>query len=41
MLLYAAVEFRIGSDVVNSWIFLPLFGLPLFVPGIPLAEFLF
>lgn len=41
MALYAAVEFRIASDVVNSWIFLPGFGLPLFVPGIPLAEFLF
>jgi hypothetical protein len=41
MLLYAAVEFRIASDVINSWIFLPLLGLPLFQNGIPLSEFLF
>jgi len=41
MALYAAVEFRIGSELINSWIFLPGFGLPLIVPGISLAELLF
>lgn len=41
MLLYTAVQFRIGSETINSWIFMPAFGLPLFVPGISLAEFLF
>jgi hypothetical protein len=41
MVLYAAVEIRIGSEVINSWAFLPGFGTPLFVPGISLADFLF
>jgi hypothetical protein len=41
MLLYAAVEFRIGSEVINSWIFLPGFGLYLFVDGVPLGGLLF
>jgi hypothetical protein len=41
MALYVAVEFRIGSEVINSWIFLPGFGMPLLVPGISMAEILF
>lgn len=41
MALYSAVEFRIASEVINSWIFLPGLGLPLVVPGISLAELLF
>lgn len=41
MALYAAVEFRIFSEVINTWIVLPGFGIPLLVPGISLAEFLF
>jgi hypothetical protein len=41
MALYTAVEFRIGSELINAWIFLPGFGLPLLVPGISLAALLF
>jgi len=41
MALYTAVEFRIGSEGINSWIFSPLFGMPLIAPGISLADFLF
>jgi hypothetical protein len=41
MALYAAIQLRVGSDVINSWIFVPGFGLPWAVPGISLADFLF
>jgi hypothetical protein len=41
MALYVAVDFRIASESINSWMFLPGFGMPMFVPGIPLAGFLF
>ena len=41
MALYVAVEFRTGFETVNSWIFLPGFGIPLFVPGLSLANLLF
>lgn len=41
MLLYVVVGFRIGSEVINAWLFIPGFGLPLFVPGLSLAELLF
>jgi hypothetical protein len=41
MALYAAVAFRVGSDVINSWVFMPGFGIPWFFPGISLASFLF
>ncbi len=41
MVLYVLVDFRIGSDVINAWILLPLFGVPFFIPGIPLSELLF
>ncbi|WP_430934258.1 EpsG family protein [Saccharicrinis sp. 156] len=41
MALYVAVQFRIGSEVINSWLFLPGLGLAVFAPGISLAELLF
>lgn len=41
MLLYAAVTFRIGSDSINSWIFAPGLGLPLFTPILSIADLLF
>jgi hypothetical protein len=41
MFLYVAVEFRIGSEVINSWIFSPIFGMSFFMEGLPLADFLF
>jgi hypothetical protein len=41
MFLNAAVTFRVGSESINAWIFTPGFGLPLLVPGISIAEFLF
>ena len=41
MTLYVLVELRIGAEVINAWTFLPGFGMPLFVPGLSLAELLF
>jgi uncharacterized membrane protein len=41
MALYIAITFRQGSDSINSWIFLPPFGLPLMVPGLSIAQLLF
>ncbi len=41
MLLHILVLFRIGSESINAWIFSPGFGLPLFLPGLSLAELLF
>lgn len=41
MALYAAVDFRIGSESINAWIFTPGLGLPLIVPGLSIADLLF
>jgi hypothetical protein len=41
MALYVAVEFRTGFETINSWIFLPGFGMPLVVPGLTLADLIF
>lgn len=41
MLLYTAIVFRQGSEGINAWIFMPGFGLPWFVPGLSIADFLF
>ncbi|MDF1576040.1 MAG: EpsG family protein [Bacteroidales bacterium] len=41
LLLYAAVNFRVGSETINALLFSPGLGLPLLVQGIPLAEWLF
>jgi hypothetical protein len=41
MALYAAITFRVGSDVINSWLFMPGFGIPWVFPGISLATFIF
>jgi len=41
MALYTAIQFRVGSDVINSWIFMPGLGIPWVYPGITLADFLF
>jgi hypothetical protein len=41
MAIYVAVMFRVGSDVINSWVFMPGFGIPWFFPGISLASFIF
>lgn len=41
MVLNAAVTFRQSSESINAWILAPGLGLPLVVPGLPLAEFLF
>ena len=41
MLLYAFVEFRIGSETINPWILTPGFGLPLLDPAMSIAELLF
>ncbi len=41
MLLYAAVTFRIGSEIINTWLLSPVLGLPLLVPGLSMAKLLF
>ncbi len=41
ILLYSAIEFRKGADTINAWIFTPGLGLPLFVPGLSIADLLF
>ena len=41
MALFAAFEFRIGSESINPWIFAPGFGLPFIVEELSLAELFF
>ena len=41
MALFSAVSFRQGADTINAWIISPGLGLPLFAPGVSLAELLF
>ena len=41
LLLFTVIQFRIGADSINAWLFAPGFGLPLLDPGLSLAEFLF
>jgi len=41
ILLYTVIQFRIGADSINAWLFAPGFGLPLLDPGLSLAEILF
>ena len=41
MFLYATINFRIGTEHLNAWIFSPGFGVPLFAPILSLYEVLF
>lgn len=41
ILLFTVVQFRIGADSMNAWLFAPGFGLPLLDPGLSLSELLF
>lgn len=41
MILNIAVTFRVGSESINVWILSPGLGIPLLVPGISIADFLF
>lgn len=41
MAIYSAIQFRVGSEVINSWIFMPGLGTPWLFPGITLADMLF
>jgi hypothetical protein len=41
MILYAAVEFRMGSETINPWIYAPVFGLPWLDPTLSVSELLF
>jgi|WetSurMetagenome_2_1015567.scaffolds.fasta_scaffold10123_2 hypothetical protein len=41
MLLFFAITFRVGSDSINAWIFVPGFGISMFVPGISIGGLLF
>lgn len=41
MLLYASVQFRVGSESVNAWIFGPGFGVSLLLKSLSLSELLF
>jgi hypothetical protein len=40
ILLYTLIQFRIGADSINAWLFAPGFGLPLLDPGLSLIEVL-
>lgn len=41
MLLYSVINFRLGTESINAWIFSPGFGVPLFAPILSLYEVLF
>jgi hypothetical protein len=41
LLLYTAIQLRIGADSMSAWLFTPGAGLPLLDPGLALAEALF
>ena len=41
MLLYAAINFRLGSESINAWLLTPGFGIPLFAADLPLSNFIF
>ena len=41
MLIYAAINLRMGSETISVWILTPGVGLPLLVPGLSIAEVLF
>lgn len=41
MLLYAVINFRLGTEHLNAWIFSPGFGVPFFSPILSLYEVLF
>jgi hypothetical protein len=41
MMLYAAVEFRLGAETINPYIYAPIFGLPWLDPTLSVSELLF
>lgn len=41
MLLSVVLTFRIGSESINAWIFMPILGSPIFLPLLSLSEVLF
>lgn len=41
LLLYTIIQFRIGADSINAWLFAPGLGVPLLDPGLALAELFF
>lgn len=41
MLLYAAIQFRMGSESINAWLFTPGLGMPLLAPSLSLADIFF
>jgi hypothetical protein len=41
MFLFTAVNFRIGAENINAWLFSPLFGSPLIAPAVSVAKVLF
>jgi hypothetical protein len=41
MLLFTLINFRIGSESINAWIFTPLLGSPLFTPILSVSELIF
>ena len=41
MLLYSIINFRLGAESMNAWIFSPGFGVPFFSPILSLYEVLF
>ena len=41
MLLYSFIEFRMGAESINPWIYAPGLGLPFIDPSLTLSELLF
>jgi len=41
LMLYSLINFRLGAENINAWIFLPGFGVPFFAQPLSLAEILF
>lgn len=41
LVLYLVIQFRMGMDSMNAWLFAPGFGIPLLDPGLSLTELLF
>jgi hypothetical protein len=41
MMLYSLINFRLGTESINAWIFSPGLGVPLFAPVLSLYEVLF
>ncbi len=41
MILFAAIRFRLGSESISAWIFMPGFGTPFLAPVLSISEIIF